>query len=158
MFRRMDGGLLTMNYNPGLQRRTSYPTGASPPVTAPTTTTASPIVITQSGHSFAVGDVVYGAVGSGFAKAQNNNVATLGRYVISAITANTFNLARPGDVVSGYAGLTPFEYYHTSPTVAGGLAPSGTGQVPIGCVAANPMGQAINGTDLLVQYSIPYEG
>jgi hypothetical protein len=139
-------------YNPGLQRKILSQVGTLPPSAA-----ASPIVISQVGHPFAAGDAVYGEIGTGFAKALNTAVGTLGRYIVATTTLNSFTIARPGDVVTGFVGLTPYEWYHSSPTTPGALIASGVGQKPSGCFAANPLGQALTSTDLLVQYSIPYE-
>lgn len=142
-----------MNYFPGITRR---PSGAGGGATVPSLPTASTPIV-QAAHGFVAGDLIYGTVGIGFAKALNNNIATLAYHVVASATADAFTIAKPGEIVNAYLGLIPYEWYHCSPTIPGGVAPVGSGQKPVGGFAANQVGQAVNSTSLIVYLDTPYE-
>jgi hypothetical protein len=142
-----------MSYFPGITRRPGTSGGGVAAPSPPTTST--PIV--QIAHGFSAGDLIYGTVGVGFAKALNNNIATLAYHVVASATADAFTIAKPGEIVNAYTGLIPYEWYHCSPTIAGGVAPVGSGQKPVGGFAANQVGQAVTSTSLIVYLDTPYE-
>lgn len=127
---------------------------SSPPVVPPAPPLSPPVSL--PGHTFAIGDALYQNA-TGWHKALNNAQATLGFYLVIAITPNDFTLAIPGQVVSGYVGLISGEWYHTSPTTAGAIVAVGLDPKPVGAFAANPIGQARSPTELVYFPIIPYQ-
>ena len=93
--------------------------------------TSSPI--SQTGHGFAVGDVVRLSAASTYTKAQADSSANAEvAGIVSAVAgANDFTLTTGGKI-TGLSGLTAAQMYFLSPTTAGALtltAPSTAGQV-----------------------------
>ena len=73
--------------------------------------------VTQTSHGLAVGDVIYNN-GTNYVKAQADDTATLGLFVVSAVAdANTFTATFSGKIT--LSSLTAGEYYFVSNSTAG---------------------------------------
>ena len=73
--------------------------------------------VTQSSHGLAVGDVIYNN-GTNYIKAQADDTATLGLFVVSAVAnVNTFTATFSGKIT--LSSLTAGEYYFVSNSTAG---------------------------------------
>lgn len=104
--------------------------------------------VTQVGHSFVVGDVLY-LNGSTYAKAKADaaNTAEVVGMVSRVIDSDTFEITLSGEV-SGLSGLTVGEVYFLSAATAGAVSstePSVVGQVSL------PVGVANSTTSMYVQ-------
>lgn len=111
----------------------------------------------QINHGFAVGNVLY-FDGTNYVKAINTGSETLGRFLVARIfDAHNFEIARSMQVVSGFTGLIPGRWYHTSATTPGLLEVVPTNQITLnGAFASNPIGQAMNALELRFMEITPF--
>lgn len=90
--------------------------------------------VTQAGHGFSVGDVIYMQGAGTFAKAQANAASTAESVgIVTVVTdINTFTYTFGGLISVGLAGLTPGDEQYLSTSVAGDIQttePSASGHV-----------------------------
>lgn len=103
--------------------------------------------VTQNGHGFVAGNVLYRTSG-GYAKARANAISTskVVGVVASVPTANTFTIALPGHKINGLSGFTDGAIYYLSETVAGDLQTT----IAASPNLAVPVAVAVGTTSLLV--------
>jgi hypothetical protein len=140
-----------MRYFAGSPRQViSIPPTAGAPVDNPAT-------VPSPSHGFVAGQPLY-QDSTGFHLAVNQSAATLAYYLVSNVTLDSITFAKHGDIVDGFTGLSPGDWYHSSPTTPGAIAPVGiTESKPIGAFSANPIGQALTTTSLCYLPTIPYQ-
>jgi hypothetical protein len=86
--------------------------------------------------------------------AQSSSLSSFGTHLIKTVAADgsSFSLARSGDVISGFTGLSAGSILHTSATNPGSLEEvfSSSG-ILSGAAGANPMAYAISATEIIVK-------
>jgi len=106
---------------------------------------------TDIANTFQSGQAVFINASGSWMLAQNNNGSTLGTHLILEASPTSFKIAKPGDRISGFTGLTPGDPMHTSVATAGGLEQTVGGTTkPVGAFAANVLAYAESATTILV--------
>lgn len=108
-------------------------------------------------NTFTSGQTVYRRPDNTWALAQNDNLETLGMFIIKEASPAMFKLAKPTDVIEGFTGLVPGDAMHVSPTVPGELVPVAQGdEGPTDAVASNALAFALTPTSIIVKDITPF--
>lgn len=125
---------------------------------------AMSISVAQTGHGFAVGDVVRLSGADTYAKAQADTEAhaEVAGIVSAVADADHFTLTTGGDV-TGLSGLSAGSVYYLSPSSAGALTatePSTTGQIskPVLIARTTTAGEFFNMRGIVITASTPVTG